>query len=330
MATDDDNPEGQLVGGRYRLGPVIGIGSSAVVRRGRDLRDGMGVAIKMFHPGGAMATDRRQQRREMDALSRLDHPGLVGLRGGGTEDGRPFVVTELVEGPTLAGQIAIAPLPPEQVHRLAGELAAALAHVHAGGIVHRDVKPANVLLGDGTHARLADFGIAKAMDGAVVTEAGTVVGTAAFLAPEQAQGGHVGPAADVYALGLVLLEALTGRREYPGSAAESATARLSRAPAVPDHLPGGLTELLRSMTAADPQARPTAADIVTLLAPPAPEPRRRGAHRLEGGRRRGVVPLAAAGLTAAAAALLIGHLAQSAPTAGPAGPVTVPVATPGN
>ncbi|MBW0115322.1 serine/threonine-protein kinase [Pseudonocardia abyssalis] len=323
---DDEGavPEGRLVAGRYRLGPVIGIGSSAVVRRGRDLHDGVRVAVKLFHPGGTLH-DRRQQRREMDALSRLDHPGLVGLRDGGTESGRPFVVTDLVEGPTLAEQIGLAPLPPEQVRRLGAELADALAHVHDGGIVHRDVKPANVLLGDGTHAHLADFGIAKALDGAAATETGMIVGTAAFLAPEQARGERVGPPADVYALGLVLLEALTGRREYPGRAAESATARLHRRPHVPDGLPNDLGGVLIAMTEDDPAARPTAAAVAAALAVTpihaVPSVGGGGRHRRSSGRRRGVVPLAATALVLAAAggtALLLGPTDPAPVVASPA------------
>ncbi|MBW0091177.1 serine/threonine protein kinase [Pseudonocardia sp. KRD-184] len=296
MSTGGEDPEGQVVAGRYRLGPVIGVGSSAVVRRGRDLRDGVRVAVKLFHPG-ATADDRRQQRREMDALSRLDHPGLVGLRDGGTVSGRPFVVTDLVEGPTLAQRIGSGPVPADRVRRMGAQLADALAHVHAGGIVHRDVKPANVLLGDGSRAHLADFGIAKGLDGADSTEAGMIVGTAAFLAPEQARGQDVGPPADVYALGLVLLEALTGRREYPGRAAESATARLHRRPTVPADLPDGLGAVLDAMTQDDPATRPTAAEVAAALT--APSRHRRGArHRRSAapGRpaRRAALPVAAA------------------------------------
>jgi serine/threonine protein kinase len=336
VTADEGDPEGRLVAGRYRLGPVIGIGSSAVVRRGRDLRNGVRVAVKLFHPGGT-AEDGRQQRREMDALSRLDHPGLVGLRDGGMESGRPFVVTDLVEGPTLAQQIGVAPLPPDQVRRLGCELADALAHVHAGGIVHRDVKPANVLLGDGS-AHLADFGIAKAFDGAAATEAGMVVGTAAFLAPEQARGLEVGPPADVYALGLVLLEALTGRREYPGRAVESATARLHRRPLVPDALPDGLGDVLTAMTQDDPAARPTAAEVSAQLAA---TPARRRAHRTTrasgprhrraAGRGRPVAPRAVAPL--AAAALLVAGmggtaLLLSSPAPAPSVPITTPAVVP--
>ena len=327
MTADHGDPEGRLVAGRYRLGPVIGIGSSAVVRRGRDLRDGVRVAVKLFHPGGT-ALDHRQQRREIDSLSRLDHPGLVGLRDGGTESGRPFVVTDLVEGPTLAEEIARAPLPPGRVRRVGAELADALAHVHEGGIVHRDVKPANVLLGDGTRAHLTDFGIAKAVDGAAATEAGMVVGTAAFLAPEQARGEQVGPPADVYALGLVLLEALTGRREYPGRAVESATARLHRRPLVPDDLPADLADVLTAMTRDDPAARPTAAAVAAALsaAPAHVAPTGGGRHRRRPARRRGVVPAAAAVLVLAAGGGTALLLAPADPAPAATAPAAVPAA----
>ncbi len=267
---------------------MIGIGSSAVVHRATDRRFGTPVAVKHFH-ANASAHDLRQQQQEMAVLARLDHPGLVGLHDGGTEDGRAFVVTDLVEGPTLAERISSGPpLDPAAVRALGAQLADALAHVHAGGIVHRDVKPANVLLGADGRPRLADFGIARALDGAgaTATATGCVVGTAAYLAPEQVRGESVGPAADVYALGLVLLEALTGRREYPGLAVESATARLHRPPVVPAGLPGGLGPLLVAMTGSEPRERPPAAVVAaTLAAAQAPAPRggRRARHAAEGG-----------------------------------------------
>ena len=255
-----------LVAGRYELGPVIGSGSSAEVHRARDLRFGTDVAVKRFR-SGASAHDLRQQRREMEALAHLHHPGLVGLHDGGNENGRPFVVTDLVEGPTLAERISAGPpLAPGAVRRLGSQLAEALAHVHAAGIVHRDIKPANVLLGNGGRPRLADFGISCALDATTATANGCVVGTAAYLAPEQVRGEMVGPPVDVYALGLVLLEALTGRREFPGQAVESATARLYRSPVVPDGLPGGLGTVLAAMTRDDPRHRPSAAVVTTALA----------------------------------------------------------------
>ena len=269
-----------VVGGRYELGALLGTGASAVVRRGLDRVSGRTFAVKLFH-AGASAHDRRRQQREMRALATLHHPGLVALYDGGVEDGRPFIVTDLVEGPTLAERLDAGPLDPEELLGIGARLADALAHVHRAGIVHRDLKPANVLLGaDGP--RLADFGIARALDGTAVTGTGYVVGTAAYLAPEQVRGEWVGPEADVYALGLVLLESLTGRREYPGALVESATARLHRPPGIPTGLPFALDTALRAMTALDPADRPTAADVATMLA----ADRRAGAA---GGRVRTVV-----------------------------------------
>jgi hypothetical protein len=196
-------------------------------------------------------------------------------------------------------------------------LADALAHVHRGGIVHRDLKPANVLLDPDGRPRLTDFGIARALDGTAVTGTGFVVGTAAYLAPEQVRGERVGPEADVYALGLVLLEALTGRREYPGALVESATARLHRPPAVPPHLPDALSTALHAMTARDPAARPTAAQVAALLE--AGAARRRGAHR----RRRGHVAPRAAGL-AAALAVVAALTAVALPSSAPRSAFVVP------
>ena len=256
--------EPAVLGGRYELGALLGTGASAVVRRAVDRVSGAAFAVKVFH-AGASAPERRRQQREMSALAALRHPGLVGLRDGGVEAGRPYIVTDLVEGPTLAERISCGPLDPAEVRHLGARLADALAHVHAGGIVHRDLKPANVLLGTDGRPRLADFGIARAVDGTAVTGTGYVVGTAAYLAPEQVRGEEVGPAADVYALGLVLLEALKGRREYPGALVESATARLLRAPVIPDAVPTLLRTAVTAMTALEPAARPTAAQVAELL-----------------------------------------------------------------
>ena len=180
---------GTPIAGRYALGRILGAGAAAVVHAGRDLRTDEPVAIKLYRPDGAAI--RLQQQRELEALARLDHPGLVTLHGGGTEpgpDGRTYVVTDLVEGPTLATRLQHGPLPVRDIRELGAALAAALAHVHARGFVHRDVKPANILLDHGREPRLADFGIARALDGTVATATGAVAGTAAYLAPEQVRG----------------------------------------------------------------------------------------------------------------------------------------------
>jgi serine/threonine protein kinase len=271
---------------RYELGAVIGVGSSAVVRRARDLRLRVVVAVKQFRPGGSVR-EMRRQRREMRMLARLRHPGLVQLRDAGITRGASFVVTDLVDGPSLAERIQTGPpMHPGAARRIGAQLAQALAYTHSCGVVHRDVKPANVLLDHG-QAKLADFGIATSIDHIATTADGTVVGTAAYLAPEQARGEQVGPAADVYALGLVLLEAMTGRREYAGSQVESALARLQRPPAVPVGIPADFAALLREMTRDEPADRPTAEQVAAALAagptithPGAGEPRHRHqAHR---------------------------------------------------
>jgi hypothetical protein len=189
----------------------------------------------------------------------------------------------LVEGESLAERLRQGPLPPEEVLHLATRLAGTLAYVHGEGVNHRDLKPANVLLAaDGP--MISDFGIARAFGSTRVTRTGEVIGTAAYMAPEQVAGEQVGFPADVYALGLVLLECLTGRCEYPGTALESAVARLHRAPVVPAGLPAGLTAMLTRMTARDPLARPTAGEVVAALEEGAftaePVPHRRNLHRV--------------------------------------------------
>ena len=160
---------------------------------------------------------------------------------------------------------------PRQVADVGAQMADALSYVHGHGIVHRDVKPENILvaevptLGYTLMAKLADFGVAQFVDGSRLTGDGAIMGTAAYISPEQARGEEVGTPSDVYSLGLVLLEALRGEREYPGSAIEAALARLHRPPAVPDDLPGEWRALLEAMTGDDPARRPTAHDVAATM-----------------------------------------------------------------
>ena len=257
-----------LAGGRYVLGPVLGRGGMADVRRATDTVLHRQVAVKIFRDDLDEASAERA-RAEMRTLASLTHPGLVAIHDAGTGpevDGyaQPYLVMELVEGPTLAASCLNGSLSVDGVRQIGVELALALAHVHAQGVVHRDVKPANILLSP-VGAKLADFGIARIVDGARHTATGLTLGTAPYLAPEQVTGGPVGPPADVYALGLVLLECLTGRREYVGTEVEAAVARLHRQPEIPSTLPAPLPGLLRSMTALDPAARPTAARVAVTL-----------------------------------------------------------------
>jgi hypothetical protein len=249
---------------RYELGALLGQGGSAQVYRAWDRLLNRAVAVKLFAPGVA-GPDRNRQDHELTALKRLVHPGLVELYEAGADHGRTYLVMRLAQGPSLADRLRDMPLPVAEVAELGAQMAETLAFVHANGVTHRDIKPANVLLDEQDGVLLADFGIALLVDCTRVTLSGAVIGTAAYMAPEQVRGELVGPPADVYSLGLVLLEALTGRREYPGTSVESACARLHRAPEVPENLPAGLTHILRRMIAIDPAERPWSAAAASAL-----------------------------------------------------------------
>jgi serine/threonine protein kinase len=187
---------------------------------------------------------------------------------GAPVDGGPaYLVLEFVDGPSLAKRLGHdGAMSPADVARLGIAVASALDVVHASGLVHRDIKPGNILLNHAGDAKLSDFGIARALRAERITGSADVLGTAPYLSPEQARGSDVGPASDVYALGLVLLECLTGQREYPGPAVESAVARLHRDPVIPAALQPPWPELLRTMTSGQPETRPTAADVAAALA----------------------------------------------------------------
>ncbi|HEU4810693.1 MAG TPA: protein kinase, partial [Nocardioides sp.] len=196
----------------------------------------------------------------------LSHSGLVTVLDAGITSEQPYLVMEFVEGPTLKQRCAEQALDAQLVADIGAQVAEALAYAHAQGVVHRDVKPANVLLGPKGRTKLADFGIARLIGDTVRhTQTGHAIGTAAYLAPEQVRGDEITPAVDVYSLGLVLLEALTGERAYPGTPTESALARLSRAPHIPDSLTPPWRQLIAAMTATEPTDRPTAAQAATEL-----------------------------------------------------------------
>ncbi|WP_225826375.1 serine/threonine protein kinase [Streptomyces naphthomycinicus] len=254
-----------VLGGRYRLDAVIGSGGAGDVHRGFDLRLKRPVAVKVFRPGTGGDTEAGFHN-EAVILARLRHPGLVTVYDAGRHDGRAHLVMELIEGPTLKARIAAGPLTSGETAALGADLARALAHAHDTGIVHRDVKPSNIMLDASGRPHLTDFGISRLVDATTCTTTGTLVGTAAYLSPEQVLGQSVGPPADVYALGLVLLECVTSRLEYDGAPLEAAIARLLRRPELPDFLPSEFAALLGDMTAMDAQSRPSADDCARTLA----------------------------------------------------------------
>jgi serine/threonine protein kinase len=255
-----------VLGGRYVLGTALGRGGVADVYRADDLELDEPVAVKVLR--NATTADFRRFELEARTLERLDHPSIVRLRAEGEHDGVPYLVLDLVDGEPLSCLIERGALPEDEMQRMGAVLAGALAHAHEVGIVHRDVKPGNVLVDRDRSVHLTDFGIARLVDGAAVTsitETGLVVGTAAYLAPEQVRGEAATRASDIYSLGLVLLEAVTGARAYDGPPAEAAVARLQRPPRVPPLAPW-LTSLLTSMTALEPRRRPRAAAVADAFA----------------------------------------------------------------
>ncbi|GAA5024238.1 hypothetical protein GCM10025734_82490 [Kitasatospora paranensis] len=236
--TAENSPVTALFAQRYRVCALLGRGGGADVLHAVDERLDREVALKVFRPDASADTARRFGT-EARLLARLRHPGLIEVYDYGVVADRPYLALELVRGLTLAAVLRSEPLQAHQVRRLGCDLAAALAFVHSHGVVHRDVKPSNVLIGTDGRARLADFGAARllgessAPDDEALTGTGLIVGTPAYLAPEQIRGQGALAPADVYALGLLLIECLTGHREYTGAPIEAAAARLHRPPFVP-------------------------------------------------------------------------------------------------
>jgi serine/threonine protein kinase len=249
---------------RYRVISQLGRGGTARVLRAWDERLDREVAVKIFQPH-ADPVGRLRFEDEARLLARFDHPGLVKVFDSGCANGEPYLVLELINGPQLGRRIDLGPLPADEVRRIGIGLAEALAYVHSRGVVHRDIKPGNVLLSSDGKPHLADFGLAKLLARSGLTASDRLVGTAAYLSPEQVLGTDVGPAADIYGLGLLLLECLTGDIEYPGLDAETILARLSRRPRIPESVPPPMAEAIEAMTRNDPEARPDALACVELL-----------------------------------------------------------------
>ena len=257
--------------GPYRIEAPLGRGGMAVVVRAHDPVLDRDVALKVLPPELLHdPTFADRFRQEARVAARLEHPHILPIHAYGIEQGRPWMAMRLVAGGSLADRLRLGPLAPAAAATVLAEVASALDYAHAHGVVHRDVKPANVLLDDAGHAYLADFGIARLAEGsAVVTATGVVQGTPAYMAPEQALGSRVDGRADVYALGIVAFECLTGRQPYTGSTPLAILMKHVSEP-VPEPLAAEvaapLTPVLRRCLAKDPAERwPTAGSFARAL-----------------------------------------------------------------
>ena len=282
MTSPTDNI-GRILGGRYRLEAVLGIGASAIVYRAEDATLERQVAIKILQP--ALAQDEaflKRFRAEARAVAALNHPAILQVYDWGEEDGVPYLVTELLAGGTLRDLFDAGVLmTPEQAVSIGGQAAAGLAYAHTRGLIHRDVKPANLLFDGEGRLRITDFGVARALAEASWTEpAGSMIGTVRYASPEQADGEPVDGKADVYSLALVLYEAVTGIVPFvEDSLVSTLRARVGKTLPQDDRL-GPLDPILVQAAFPDKGARLDAeafelrlASVARAMPDPAPLPR---------------------------------------------------------
>jgi serine/threonine-protein kinase len=264
---------GSLLGGRYRLDQVLGQGGMATIFRATDDKLGRVVAVKVLRPEfGADAQFVERFEHEAQAAASLSHPNIVQVYDYGTDAAGPYIVMEQVSGGDLASALGKrGSLPPTAVANMGQQVAEALAAAHAAGLVHRDIKPSNILLSPDGRVQVADFGIAQAAARSPVTATGITLGSVLYFSPEQARGDTATAASDIYSLGLVMYEMLTGSRAFSGdSPAAVAVARLSSGVPSPMALrptvPPALDAIVRWCLAIDPAARPTATELAAALA----------------------------------------------------------------
>ena len=257
-----------MVLNRFLIERRIGSGGFGVVYEAWDGRLERTVAVKAIESRGEAG---RRVLREAQAAARLNHPGIVTLYEMGEEDGNALLVTELVDGSTLAELSAAGALSDREIGEIGADLCEALDHAHGRGVVHRDVKPQNVLVGeDGEpRAKLMDFGVARLADAAALTAAGDVVGTLAYMSPEQAEGRAAGPEADVYSLALTLYECWSGdnpnRRATPAATARAIGSRSRSLRRLRRDLPRELSEAIDAALSRRPSRRPELEELGTAI-----------------------------------------------------------------
>jgi eukaryotic-like serine/threonine-protein kinase len=281
------------LGGRFILERQIGVGGMARVFLGRDQVLERPVAIKILNPGHGGTDISTRFRREGRTAARLSHPNIVQVFDAGEDEfeGREasYIVMEYISGGDLKALIdEKGPLPNDELAKLGAEVSAGLAHAHASGVIHRDIKPHNILIDAYGRPKLTDFGIARALDSTHATQTGSYLGTALYSAPEQLRGEKVTSKSDVYSLGIALYQAAVGQTPFTGTPIEIASQHVSREPAVPSVLGANLSDevekLILDCVQKNPELRPSAKEVHerlqeeaspardTYLAPPISEP----------------------------------------------------------
>jgi eukaryotic-like serine/threonine-protein kinase len=314
-----------LAAGRYRLEREVGHGGMATVYLAHDEELGRPVAVKLLPRHLADDADFRARfMREARLAGRLSHPNVVRVYDAGETDGRPFIVMEFVSGSSLADA---GRLPAGRAIELGLQACAGLQHAHDAGVVHRDIKPANLLVSDEGVLKIADFGIARAAESTRHTQAGTLLGTAAYLAPEQIAGADATPASDIYSVGAVLYELLTGRPPYAFSslaelAAQQADGSITPVRDLERTVPQDVEAAVMHALARDPSFRPaSAAELAQELAGTAAEP---ATAPLRQPRRRRTTPWLVGAVLLVAAAVAIAFAAVGGGSSGrPPAPVRV-------
>ncbi|WP_410011282.1 serine/threonine-protein kinase [Streptomyces nigrescens] len=263
--------EGRLVAGRYRLVERIGQGGMGTVWRARDELLGRQVAVKRLHvspqlEADELATRHERTTREAQAAARINHPNVVGVHDVVDDAGLPCIVMEYVPSTTLGDAIKEAArtggsVTPREAARIGRGMIAALRAAHSAGVLHRDVKPGNVLLGEDGRVVLTDFGIAVASGTSTLTKTGELVGSIDYLAPERVKGGTPGPASDLWALGATLYQAVEGRPPFRKNTAVETAYAIAMDPLDPPRNAGPLTPLVEALLAKEPEDRPTV-DVV--------------------------------------------------------------------